>query len=308
MRSSRLNVSDSDLRRGTLAAVLSAASYSTAVVFVRYAYRSGLSSGTAIFLRFAMASAILILFLRWSGRWVRLPTSQVRALFLLGLVGYTIMGSTWFAALAMIPAWLVSLFIALHPLTITLGNWLLVQEPIDRQQALALAAVLVGGVVLFWHPYESAALTGVLLMLVNTLATATYVVVGQKYVYGPDPAVSTAWTILGAAAGTFLYALSSSQLSLKFAPAGWVWAALLALVPTVLAIVFLWQGVALIGPPRASIAGALEPPFSILLAVLLLGESMSFQQVLGGALILAGVLAVRLQATSQVRRTRVYRR
>ena len=300
MKRPGFNVSDLDLRQGTLAAALSAASYSTAVVFVRYAYRAGLSSGTAIFLRFAIASAILILFLRSTGRWVRLPTAQVRALFLLGLICYTVMGSTWFAALGMIPAWLVSLFIALHPLTITIGNWLVFRQPIGRQQSLALAAVLLGGIVLFWHPYEGAALGGMLLMLVNTLATATYVVAGQRYVHDPDPAVSTAWTILGATVGTLLYALFSRQLSLQFAPVGWLWVALLALFPTVFAIVFLWQGVALIGPPRASVVGSLEPLFSILLAVYILGERMSLQQVMGGAVILAGVLLVRLRRTSEV--------
>jgi drug/metabolite transporter (DMT)-like permease len=60
-------------------------------------------------------------------------------------------------------------------------------------------------------------------------------------------------------------------------------------VSTAAAIVLLWQGIARIGPARASIIGSLEPLFSVVLSVLVLGESVTALQGLGGLLMVAGV-------------------
>ena len=98
----------------------------------------------------------------------------------------------------------------------------------------------------------------------------------------------------GATAGTFFYALLSRQLAFDFAPAGWIWAALFAIVSTVLAVTFLWWGIGLLGPARAAIIGSLEPLLSVLLSILVLGEALSPLQALGGILILSGVVLVRL--------------
>jgi drug/metabolite transporter (DMT)-like permease len=57
---------------------------------------------------------------------------------------------------------------------------------------------------------------------------------------------------------------------------------------------FLWWGIGLLGPSRATIIGAVEPFLSILLSVLVLGEAMSPLQGAGGVLILIGVVLVRI--------------
>jgi len=285
----------SDLAKGTFVCVSSAIFYSGAVVFVRYAYRAGVSPGTAIFLRFVLASAALGLFLRLTGRWVKLPPARIAALFGLGFLAYTVLGVTWFWALNTTPAWLVSLLLALYPLLVNVGSWLFLREPVRRLQVAALFSVLVGGVVLFWQPFEGATWTGVALMLVNVVINALYVLVGQRWTQGVPPAMSAAWMIIGAAVGTCLYAVFFAQLSFSFDLVGWVWIALFAVISTVLSIMFLWWGIGLIGPSRASIIGSLEPLFSILLSVFILGERLSLLQLPGGVFILTGMFLVQWQ-------------
>lgn len=289
------DISDSDLRRGATLATLSAVSYGTGVIFVRFAYEAGISPGTAIFLRFAIAAAVLSLFLTLTRRWPRLPYRRVAALFLMGFLAYTILGTTWFVALSTTPAWLVSLFSALYPLVVSLGSWLFLGEVLGRRVVLALALVLSGSFALFWHPFEGAVLTGIWLMVLNTIVLALYILVGQRWTQGVSPVASATWMAIGAMVGTFFYALLSSQLSFRFAPTGWVWAFLFAVVSTALAIVFLWSGIGLIGPSRATIIGSSEPLFSILLSVVVLGEVMSVLQVLGGIFVLAGTVLVRVK-------------
>lgn len=275
MTPANLNTPGSDLRKGVTIAALSAISYSTAIIFVHHAYRAGILPGTAIFLRFAIASIVLAGFLVLTRRWVKLPRTQVAALFLLGFLAYTTLGTTWFVALSTTPAWLVSLIVSIHPLLVSVGSWLFLGDVPDAPRVVALVLVLAGSVALFWRPFEGVALTGVWLMLLNVMVNALYVLVGQRWTRGVPPSMSTVWMVIGAMVGTFFYALLSGQLSFQFRPTGWIWASLFAVVSTVLAIMFLWWGIGLLGPSRAAVIGALESFLSILLSVLILGETMS---------------------------------
>jgi len=277
------------MHTGAWAGVFSGLSYGTAVVWVRYAYQAGLNPGMAIFLRFAMASLALILFLVLSKRWTPLPAEQARTWFLLGLFAYGGTGIGWFTALSIMPSWLVSLFVALFPLPITIGSWLFLHEPRDRQQLWALAAVLAGGVVLAWHPLEGAAVTGTLIMLMVVALNAVYALVGRRWMRGAHPLMTTLWTTVGASTGTLAYAVLSGQFALDFAPIGWLWVVLLAVVSTAAAIVLLWESIRRMGAGRAAIIGSLEPLFSLSLSVVVLGERMTALQGLGGLLMMAGV-------------------
>jgi drug/metabolite transporter (DMT)-like permease len=288
-------IDSSDLRKGTTASALSAISYAVAVAFIRGAYDAGVSPGTAVFLRFAIASTALALFLTLARRWTPLSGRQVLVLFLLGFLIYTLLGVTWFVALSTTPAWLVSLITALAPLATAVGSRIFLGEMLNKQQRLALALVLLGGVALFWRPIESVAWVGVLLMLLNIILRVVYVLAGQRGTRDVPPVVSTVWMVTGAAVGTFIYTLGIGDLSLRFAPVGWVWIVLFALISTVIAIIFLWRSIELIGPTLSSIIGSLEPLFSVLLAVLVLGEGMAPPQIAGGVFILAGTVLVRVK-------------
>lgn len=293
---------DANLSKGATFSLLSALFYASAVVFVRYDYQDGLTPGTAIFLRFAIASVALILYLTLARRWVKLSWSEARPLFLLGLLAYTILGVTWFVAVSIMPAWLASLFIALYPLSITLGSWLFYGEPINRQKALALMVVLVGAVALFWQPVEKVPVAGILLMLLNVVVNTLYILAGRRWTHDVPPAVSTVWITMGATLGALLYALLANQISFDFAPTAWVWVTLFAVISTALAIMFVWWAVGLIGPSRTAIIGSVEPVFAVLLAVTILGEQMSPLQILGATLVLAGALVVRIQPRRVLRR------
>jgi drug/metabolite transporter (DMT)-like permease len=288
-------ISSSDLRKGTAIAGLSAVSFALAVIFIRYAYRAGVSPGAAVFLRFALASATLVLFVKFTGRWIKLPRRQIIIFFWLGFLAYTVLGTTWFVALSITPVWLVSLIGALYPLAVNISSWLFLKEPGSRQQGLALAAVLLGTAILFWRPLEAVAWTGVILMILNVLVNTTYVLVGQRWTRRVPPLMSTTWIIIGAMAGTFCYAWLSGQLSFAFAPTGWLWVGFFAVISTALAIVSLWWSIGLIGPARVAIIGSFEPLCSILLAVLVLGERLLPLQLVGGVFILAGILLVQWQ-------------
>jgi drug/metabolite transporter (DMT)-like permease len=71
---------------------------------------------------------------------------------------------------------------------------------------------------------------------------------------------------------------------------GWAALTAIAVCSTVIAILTFFAGLQRLGAGRASMLSTLEPVVTVLLAAMLLGETLSVAQLGGGALILAGVL------------------
>jgi len=287
-----VNLSSTNLRKGAILSALAALALAALVVFVPLAYRAGVQPGMAVFLRFSIAAVVLVLFLLVSGRWVALPRQNIVAIFLLGLVGYTTMGITFYVALSLIPAWMVGLLSSLYPLAVNFGAWLFLREEISRRQWWALATVLVGGAFLFLQPFEDISTAGVLVMLLNIVVVAAYMLIGQRWTQGMAPVMSATWTVGGAALGSLFYALAVGQFSFEFAPQGWLWILCFAVISTAFAIMALWWGIGLIGAAKASIVGSFEPLAAVVMAVLFLGETVSPLQLVGAVFILAGLFLI----------------
>ena len=67
---------------------------------------------------------------------------------------------------------------------------------------------------------------------------------------------------------------------------------LLAIFPTILAVSLYFNGLKKVNAHSASIVGLIEPLSAIILSVLILHEQISILEIIGGALILAGVSLV----------------
>lgn len=262
---------------------------------MRWAYAAGINPTTAVFLRFFLAAVLLGPAVRFLIARQPEVTLNRWMLFILGFVLYTIMGASWFTALQLSPAWLVSLFTAVYPLSIGLGSWLILREPFHPVLLPSLGAVVVGGAMLFWQTgspgsmLEPGALAGSLLMLLNIVAYTTFILVGRRWIDPAAPEASIFWVMAGAALGSAIYAALAGGFSLDFKIEGWLWVVCFSLIATVFSTVFLWRGIRLLGTARAAIVGAFEPVFAILFSLVLLGERLAPLQVAGGVLVLAGV-------------------
>jgi len=67
-----------------------------------------------------------------------------------------------------------------------------------------------------------------------------------------------------------------------------------AILCTVIPLFCYQKGLSLLGASRASILSTMEPAITIVLAGLILGETLTSSQLLGGLLIICGVLLLKL--------------
>ena len=72
-------------------------------------------------------------------------------------------------------------------------------------------------------------------------------------------------------------------------PAGWATLAVIILIATIVPVVTFLAGLERIGPTDAALLSTLEPVVTVVLAALLLGETLKPLSLFGGALILAAV-------------------
>jgi len=108
----------------------------------------------------------------------------------------------------------------------------------------------------------------------------------------PDPAAAGAlMTTATAIVFTVLALATGSSLWPSDVPAG-AWLPLLGLgvIATAVAIQTFYAGVKRVGGARASLISTVEPVYTIVLAMLLFGESLEPVQVVGGVLVLAAVI------------------
>ena len=86
---------------------------------------------------------------------------------------------------------------------------------------------------------------------------------------------------------------------LHVAPAAWLWLACIALISTVLAMLTFFAGLRRTGPSATAILSTFEPVVTVGLAAVVLGESLTWVQGLGGAFVLASVVVLQLRRSGE---------
>lgn len=276
-------------RRGILLVLLSAAGFGAMAILAKLAYGAGLDVVTLLALRFALAAAVLWALVRIRG--TALPRRPLLLGLTLGACGYALEAGLFFFSLERLEAGLASLVMYSYPAWVALGALALGRERLSRRRWLALG-VASAGLVLVLGAGGEADGTGLLLALGAGVGYAAYILGTASVLRAIDPLAFAASVCTGATLSFLLAGALQGGLDLGFAAEGWLWLAAMAVLSTVVPIFAFAAGVERVGPSRASILSTVEPPFTVLLALAVFGESLGLVQVLGGALVLLGAVLV----------------
>lgn len=279
----------------------SAFGFATLSILAKLAFAEGLSLTGFLSLRFGGAALLLLIILGVKqGRAVFPDRRLVAILFLLGGLGYFTQSSLYFLGLQRIPASLSSVLLYIYPVFVALNMWVVEGRKPTRLEAGAMALALVGAA-LTASPWDALRgvgpdVLGVLLVLGAAAGYGVYIVVSNRYVHRAGPLISTAWVALGASVSFGLTGLFART---WVVPATSRAAALLLgliVFSTILPLATFFAGMRRVGPTAASLLSTLEPVFTILLAALILHETLTRSQWAGGALILGAVVLLNLPA------------
>ncbi len=250
------------------------------------------------FLRYCVAAVTLLVLLRWREGAIRLPHGDIIRIGLLGIVGFGCYQILWPVALQSIPAGDSALLIAATPV-ITAVLAMSIGADTPNPVKLAGALVSFSGVALVVAAGEGldlrSSIVGDVLTLIAAACWAVYSVFGATVLRRHSPLVTTTWAIV---AGTlFIAPFGIAQLvTTPITGVGLpIFLAILysGTLAAGVANVVVLHGVKLLGPTRVTALQFLIPPLAVVMAAVFLNEPIRPIQVIGGAIILAGVALLR---------------
>jgi drug/metabolite transporter (DMT)-like permease len=263
-------------------------------VLQRWVAKEGVSSSTALSLRFAMAGVLLLVLLRGLGRPLLPPRGErVSAILFLGVGVYTFESTCFYLALQRGTAAAVALLFYLYPAVVTIVEVALGTMRVRRVTVVSLALALIGGTtVAVGGGRVSITVGGIGFVLTSVGLFTTYVVAGHRVIPRTDALTAAAWTALGAAGGVTVLGVGQGALHAPSARA------LLAIVATAtataIAFTLFFVVLSRLGPSRTAIVMALEAVFGVVLSALFLDESLRPLVIVGGVAILAGAVLAAL--------------
>jgi drug/metabolite transporter (DMT)-like permease len=228
---------------------------------------------------------------------VKLTPRQWAFIVLLGFMGYYISSLLDFMGLAYISAGLERLILFLYPTFALLMGALAFRQKVSRRQWLALLLAYLGMMVAFVADIHmqtgNDVVIGSLLILGCAVTYAFYIVGGGQIIPKVGSMKFTAYALIFATVGIFAQYLVTHGTTVRHFTSHTYWLCFqMAIVSTVLPTFMMSEGIRRIGSGNTAIITSIGPVSTILLAYIFLDEPVTWLQLAGTALVLAGVLMI----------------
>lgn len=287
-------------RLGILFAVLAAFGFSFKAIFVKLAYAiAPVDAVTLLTLRMTFALPLVL----WAALYLCRSAPPLKRkdwglLIALGLLGYYGASILDFVGLQYISAALERLILFIYPTLTVLIGVLFLGKRLEKRQMGALLLSYAGIGLAFAHDLQVAedidtVLIGAAFVFGSALSYALYSSGAEIAIHRLGTVRFAALAIIVSTVATQIHFVASQPFSALMQPMPvYLYAAAMALFSTVLPV--FWQSAAVrqIGAARTVLIGTLGPILTIFFGWLLLSEPVSFAQLAGAGLVLAGVLLV----------------
>ena len=281
--------------KGVILAIISAICYGMNPLGALFLYEEGLNVNSVIFYRFIFASILLAIFMLIKKDSFYLKFKEIILLALLGLL-FGISAISLFNSFLYMDAGLASTVLFIYPIFVAIIMALFFKEKNSIITILSIIFAFLGVVLLYESDGANVSNFGIFLVIVSSLCYAIYIVIINQYLKISALKV-TFYSMLFCTITILIH--SSFDSSLNIMPLinfnMWFYTLFLALVPTIISLLFLIKAIQLIGSTSASILGALEPLTAVLIGVYVFNEKITFWLVIGIVFILFGVILIVLK-------------
>ena len=246
-----------------------------------------------------LVASIALVMLAFALRRLRVARRDLIALLLLGVLGNGVYQFLFIEGVALTRAGDAALVVAASPALIALIGRMLGVERVSMRGAVGIALSIIGiGFVVYSGTrvvVKGASVAGDLLVLAGSVAWALYTVLLMPYTHRVDGITLSAYTMLGGMAALVLVALPDLVHTPWTALSFTAWGAILysGLGALVIAYLFWYRGMRVIGPTRTAMYSNLQPLFALIVAWAMLAETPTPWQGVGAVCIMSGLLLTR---------------
>lgn len=246
---------------------------------------------------FSFLAILPVLGLLRGWRRLRLPPSDIRQIFLIGVLG--VAASNYFYYLAIQKTNVATAIIVQY----TAPVWVLLytvarglQRPtLQRVAAVGLALTGIALVIgLFGSSGFRMNTLGLLAALLAAFSFAFYNIGGHNVLTRHDRWIVLLYTTGSASVFWLMVNPPWKVVAARYSGEQWLFLLLFSLLSVLAPFAFYFAGLQHLEPTRAIVVSCLEPVFSIVIAAIALGEVMRPLQVLGIVIVLAAIIVVQL--------------
>lgn len=277
--------------QGLLLLIFINALWGLSFIFSKTALAEGMPTLTLAFIRYVLASAILLpICLKQEGG-VRLGAWAPRA-FATTLLGITVYYFFEYSGLTLTTASAASLILALVPMLTLLWRAAVLRERVSPLRCVMVVLSLLGAFLVIGADFStgSRALLGNLLMVCACLCWVGYILFTPKLMQACSALRVTTWQAIAATITFLPFALAQRESWVTLSVRAWLCVFLLSALCSALCYLLYGLAVRSVDALTVSLSTNINPIAACLAGWLLLGEQLTAMQLLGGAMILFSVL------------------
>ena len=276
-------------KKGLLLLLIAATAFSTLAIFMKVAFGAGVNLTTLLAFRFLFSALLCFCALILTRKNLALPLSQWGRIVGLGAVVHVMVSIFYTVSVQRLPASLTGLIFYLYPAMVTGLALIVGRERMNRLKLTALVVCFVGLLQVLGVSFGVVSTSGLLFGIAAAFAQACHVLLSHAILTNLSPLLTVAWSAVATSAVFFGYGMLSGDLQWNLPLLAWGAILGTAFFANFIGIVLFFVGMRLVGPSDASIVMNLEPVLTVVLSVLLLGESFGWAQAIGGGIILGGL-------------------
>ena len=252
---------------------------------------------SAAFLRFALASALLLFFTwRIEGNLPKIKKRQIIPVILLGMTGIFTYNVFFFKGLKIIADGRAALIVATNPIFISLIAAYFFQEKLNLIKVTGIILSVFGAIIVISRGHLNEILTGSFglgefYIFCCVISWVAYSLIGKAVMTQLSPLVSVTYSSVVGTLGLLLPAYFEGILRefSHFTQLDWIGIFYLGFFGTVLGFLWYYEGIKNIGATKTSLFLNFVPISAILLAFFILGEPITQSLFVGAILVSSGV-------------------
>ncbi|TNJ44551.1 DMT family transporter [Tamlana fucoidanivorans] len=287
---------------GVVLGVLGVVLFSSKAVMVKLAYNYGADAVSILLFRMLFAFpfyVIIALYYKNKNTVIRLQRRDYFWLFVFGFIGYYLASYFDFIGLTYIKASLERIILFVYPTLVLFFNKLIFKQRISKTQIMAILLTYFGVVIAFWEEVGEVGIQVLLgggFILLSAITYASYLV-GSGWLIPKFGVVKfTAYAMMVSCVCVFVhYSLVSQTDFFCFSWQVYVLGLLIAVFATVIPSFLISASIKRISSSNFAIVAGIGPISTIVLAVIFLGEVLTWVQLIGALVVIVGILVVSLK-------------
>ena len=276
--------------KGIALAMLSASCYATLVIFGKIGFTLNLSAVSMLTYRFEFGTLALLIYFTVTDRKALRPTLPLlmKTAFI-GLFFYTGQSLLLFKAIEYIPASTASLILYFYPLVVLALGIIFLKDRFVMSSLVSVALILAGCCLVFYDAFlRKISAVGITYAVASMLTYSVYLISTQFILKKENASSSSFYVMLFTCLGFILLNGGTGMAELNGEKL--TFAVALGVIPSAMALGFLYKGIEKLGAAYFSIFSSIEPVVTLILAAVFLNENIVIYQIFGVILLVAGIV------------------